>query len=198
MKAFFTLFLALLLPTWSAAENIATGGGPLDLLVRTINPCQQCEKMEALRNKFLAAYNKAPAPARSSKDIVQALDETMGYGRKLVDSIEENEITAVRGVPYKNQIEIESFFSLAVSALPFAQDMSLIETIDYINQSLGSRQILDGVLKKHEEGCRKTFFIEALKSQECESKNAGACKELKIDALACESTKRAKEAVKIK
>ncbi len=167
MKAALVLLLAIFTAPLAGAESIATGG-TFDGIARIFTSCENCKTMEKLRTEvFAPAHTNARMHDRAKKAVGKVIEDA-----HRITTVAENDKKQFRGAHYAN--EIESFFILAVDAMPYAEDFELAENIAYINNELGSRSILEKVVKEMPAGCRKDFVVKSIVYKECEIDNDNA------------------------
>jgi hypothetical protein len=186
MKAAITLISTMItamlaVPMASAqSERIATGGA-FDSITRLLTNCTNCRAMETLRTQvFVPAHANTRLHSRARASVGPVVEQA-----ERLSVVAENDSISLRNAHYAN--EITAFYYLAADALPYAEDLQIAETIAYLNQTLGSRDIFERVLNLLDEdvkrdeknSCRRDFFKQAVENKECISENELAADEAK-------------------
>lgn len=183
MKAAITLISTMMtamlaVPMASAqSERIATGGA-FDSITRMFTNCTNCRAMETLRTQvFVPAHGNSRLHSRAKASVGPVVEQA-----ERLSLVAENDSVSFRNAHYAN--EITTFYYLAADALPYAEDLQIAETIAYLNQTLGSRDIFEKVLnnevmKAPENSCRRDFFKQAVENKECIGENELAAEEAK-------------------
>ena len=190
MKAAITLVSTMMTamlaaPMVSAQSDRFATGGTFDSITRLFTNCTNCRQMEGYRTQiFVPAHRDARQHFRAKA----AVGLVVEHADRLAE-VAEKDAVSFRNAHYAN--EITAFYYLAAEALPYAEDLQIAETIAYLNQTLGSRDLFekvlnDEVMSRPENSCRKEFFKQAVENKECISAN-----ELEVEAAAASTPRRA-------
>ena len=167
----------------SANDRIATGSPFADGIKVLFSQCAKCMEMEKLRKEVFVDTINNSANRSKIDNATAKIKDVKRFGRALAKTNPQ-----ARG-PHFND-EMESFFILAVDAMPFTEDYDIPEMIARFNDQIpGAKAKFERVMADMSAaGCRRDFLFNAVKFSECEEAGKTTCR-APMTIVQCENRK---------